>query len=85
MWVTIEIATLAKVPAHRRQLCLRIGDGNDTASHEMAARQEVEGVQRDTMQQPAGPIKDEGSRMDACGTCACLKRQARRRVERKIF
>jgi len=38
----------AKTPAHRRQLRLRIGDGNNTASREAAARREAEAVQRDS-------------------------------------
>jgi len=78
MRVTIAIATTTKTPAHRRQLLLRIGDGDDTASHETAARREAEGVQRDATQQPAGVNKEEGSRMDACGACA-TKGDARRR------
>jgi hypothetical protein len=68
----------AKMPAHRWQLRLRIGDGDDTASHETAARREAEAVQRDATQQPAGANKEEGSRMDACGACA-TKGDARRR------
>ena len=34
---------------HQRQLRLRIGNGDDTASREAAARQEAEAVQRDAM------------------------------------
>ena len=66
------------MPAHRWQLRLGIGAGDDTASHETAARREAEAVQRDVTQQPAGANKEEGSRMDACGTCA-TKGDARRR------
>ena len=40
--MTTAITITAKTPAHRRQLCLRIGDGDDTASCEAAARQEAE-------------------------------------------
>jgi len=58
--VTITIATTAKTPAHRQQLPLRIGDGDDTASREAAARQEAEAVQRDVTRQPAGANKAEG-------------------------
>ena len=76
--MTITIATTAKAPAHQRQLRLCIGDGNDTASREAAARQKAEAVQRDAMQQPAGANKEEGLRMDACGGCA-TKVDARRR------
>jgi len=52
MRVTITIATTAKTPAHRRQLRLNIGDGDDTASREAAARREAEAVQRDATQRP---------------------------------
>ena len=76
--VTIAIATTAKTSAHRRQLCLHINDGNDTASREAAACQEAEAVQRDATQQPAGANKEEGSRMDKCGGCA-TKGDARQR------
>jgi hypothetical protein len=68
--VTIAIATTAKTPAHRRQLHLRIGDGDDTASHETAAGQEAEAVRRNATQQSTGANKEEGSRMDVCGACA---------------
>jgi len=68
--VTITIATTVKTPAHQWQLCLRISDGDDTASHETAARREAESVRRDATQQPTGTNKEEGSRMDACGACA---------------
>jgi hypothetical protein len=34
---------------HQRQLRLHIGDGDDTASREAAARQEAEAVRRDAM------------------------------------
>ena len=61
---------LAKTPAHRRQLCLRIGDGDNTASRETAVRREAKAARRDAMRQPAGTNKEEGSRMDACGSCA---------------
>ena len=60
---------MAKTLVHRRQLRLLIGDGNDTASREAAARQEVEVVGRDAMRQPAGANKEEGSRIDACSGC----------------
>ena len=60
------------------ELCLHIVNGDNTASHETAARQEGEAVQRDATQQPAGANKKEGSRMDACGACA-LKGDAWRR------
>ena len=43
----------------------------------MACR-EAEAVQRDAMQQPAGTNKEEGSRMDACGSCV-MRGDARRR------
>ncbi len=76
--VTIAIAATAKIPVHRRQLRLCIGDGNDTASHEMASRREAEVVRRDAMRQPAGANKEEGSRMDACGGCV-TKSDARQR------
>jgi len=76
--VTITIATTAKTPAHRRQLRLRIGDGDDTAIHETAARREAEAVQREATQQPAGANKEEGLTMDACGACA-TKGDVRRR------
>ena len=66
MRVTITIATMAKTPAHRRQLRLRIGDGDDTASREAAARREAEAVRRDATRQPAGANKEEGSRIDTC-------------------
>jgi hypothetical protein len=70
---------MAKTPVHQRQLRLCIGDADDTASCEAAARQEAEAVQRDTMRQPAGSNKGEVSRMmDACGGCA-TKGDARRR------
>ena len=68
----------AKTPAHRRQLRLRIGDGDDTASREAAARREAEAVRRDATRQPAGANKEEGSRIDACGGCV-TKGDARRR------
>ena len=69
----------AKTSAHQRQLCLCIGNGDDTASCEgMAAHREAEAVRRDAMRQPAGTNKDEGSRMEACGGCA-TKGDARRR------
>jgi len=42
--MTIAIATMVKTPAHRRQLRLGIGDGNDTGSCEVAARREAEAV-----------------------------------------
>ena len=67
---------MAKMPAHRRQLRLHIGNGNNTASHEAAARREAEAEQRDATRQPAGANKEEGSRMDACGGCA-MKGDAR--------
>jgi len=35
---------MAKTPVHRRQLRLRIGNGDNTASREVAARQEAEAV-----------------------------------------
>ena len=76
--MTIAIATTAKTPAHQQQLRLRIGDGDDTASREAAARQEAEAVRRDVTQQTAGVNKEEGSRMDVCGGCA-TKGDARRR------
>ena len=68
----------AKTPAHRRQLCLRIGDGDDTASRETAVRREAKAVRRDAMRQPAGANKEEGSRMDACGSCATKGDTSRR-------
>jgi len=37
----------AKTPAHRRQRCLRIDIGNNTASCEAAARREVEAARRE--------------------------------------
>ena len=70
--VTIAIATTAKTPAHR------IGDGDDTASREAVARREAEALRRDATRQPAGANKEEGSRMDACSSCA-TKGDARRR------
>jgi hypothetical protein len=73
-----EIATTAKTPVHQRQLGLRIGDGDDTARRETAAHQEAEAVRRDVTREPAGAIKEEGSRMDTCGGCA-TKGDARRR------
>jgi len=57
---------------------LRIGNGNNTASHETAVRQDVKTAQRDAMQLFAGTKKEEGSRMDACGACA-TKGDVRRR------
>ena len=77
-WVTITIATTAKMPAHRRQLRLRIGDDDDTASREAAAHQEAEAVRRDATRQPAGTNKEEGSRIDVFGGCV-TKGGARRR------
>jgi len=70
----------AKTPAHQRQLRLRIGngDGDDTASLEVAAHQEVEVVRRDATRQPAGANKEEGSRIDVCGGCV-TKGDAKRR------
>jgi len=44
MRVTITIAMTAKMPAYRWQLRLRIGNGDNTASREAAARQEAEVV-----------------------------------------
>jgi hypothetical protein len=76
--VTIAIATTAKMPAHLQQLRLCIGDGKNTSSREVAARQEAEAVQRDGTRQPAGANKEEGSRMDTCGGCA-TKGDARQR------
>ncbi len=76
--MTIAIATTVKMPAHRRQLRLRINDGNNTASHETVGHREAEAVRRDATQQPPGMNKEEGSRMDACGACA-TKGDVRRR------
>ena len=78
MRVTITIATTVKTPAHQRQLHLRIGKGNDTASCEVAARREVEAVRKDATQQPAGANKEEESRIDVCGSCM-TKGDVRRR------
>jgi RNA polymerase-binding transcription factor DksA len=68
----------AKTPAHRRQLRLCIGDGDDTASHETVASREAEAVRRDVTQQPAGTNKEEGLEMDTYGACATTG-DARRR------
>ena len=51
--------------AHRRQQRLHIGDGNDTASCQAAARQEAEVVRRDAKRQPAGANIEGGLMMDA--------------------
>jgi len=75
---TCKEGTTAKTPARRRQLCLRIGDSDDTASREAATHQEMEAVRRNAMRQPAGTNKEEGSRIDACGGCV-TKGDARRR------
>ena len=48
----------------------------------VAVRREVEAVQRDATRQPAGSNKEEGSRMDAHGSCA-TKGDARRRHVRQ--
>jgi len=71
---------MAKTSAHRRQLRLRIGDSEDTGSREAAARREADAVRRDAMRQPAGENKEEGLRMDACGSWV-MKGDARRRHE----
>ena len=76
--MTIAIATTANTPAHQRQLCLHIGNDDNTASREAAAHREAEVVLRDVTRQPAGVNKEKGSRMDSCGGCA-TKGDARRR------
>jgi len=48
------------MPEHQRQLRLCIDNGNNTASREAAAHQEVEAVQRDAMRQPVGTNKEGG-------------------------
>ena len=68
----------AKMSAHRWQLHMRIGDGDDTASCEIVTRQEAVAVRRDAARQPAVANKEEVSRMDVCGGCA-TKGDARQR------
>ena len=63
--VTIVIAMAAKTPAHQQQQCLCICNGTNTARREAVARREVEAMQRDARQQPAGANKEGGSRMNA--------------------